>query len=89
MITRHTRRVLVQLLAGVVVLVVVVLTLAYLFQRKLIYLPSDGPVPSAARVLPGARDVRLTTSDGLELGAWFVPPAGADSATRCPVDLCG
>jgi uncharacterized protein len=78
MITRHTRRVLVQLLAGVVVLVVVVLALAYVFQRKLIYLPSDGPVPPAAQVLPGARDVRLTTDDGLELGAWYVPPTGAD-----------
>ena len=26
-----------------------VLTLAYVFQRRLIYLPSDGPVPPAAR----------------------------------------
>jgi hypothetical protein len=62
----------------VVVVVVVVLALAYSFQRKLIYLPSDGPVPAAARVLPGARDVELTTSDGLALGAWFVPPTGPD-----------
>jgi fermentation-respiration switch protein FrsA (DUF1100 family) len=62
----------------VVVVVVVVLTLAYVFQRKLIYLPSGGPVPPAAQVLPGARDVRLTTSDGLALGAWFVPPTGPD-----------
>jgi fermentation-respiration switch protein FrsA (DUF1100 family) len=62
----------------VVVAVVLVLALAYAFQRKLIYLPSDGPVPPAAQVLPGARDVRLTTSDGLTLGAWFVPPTGPD-----------
>jgi fermentation-respiration switch protein FrsA (DUF1100 family) len=62
--------------AGAIVLVVVlVLTLAYVFQRRLVYLPSTGPVPPAAQVLPGARDVRLTTADGLELGAWFVPPA--------------
>lgn len=64
--------------AVVVVAVVAVLTLAYLFQRALIYLPSDGPVPAAAEVLPGARDVRLTTGDGLELGAWHVPPTGPD-----------
>ncbi|MFC4859313.1 alpha/beta hydrolase [Actinophytocola glycyrrhizae] len=62
----------------VVVAVVVVLTLAYAFQRKLIYLPSGGPVPPAAQVLPGARDVRLTTADGLTLGAWHVPPTGPD-----------
>ncbi len=78
MTSRHTRRVLVQLLAGVVVLVVVLLALAYFFQRSLIYLPSKGPVPPAAQVLPGARDVRLTTADGLTLGAWYVPPTGPD-----------
>ncbi|MFI7680626.1 alpha/beta hydrolase [Actinophytocola sp. NPDC049390] len=63
---------------AVVVVVVVVLALAYLFQRRLIYLPSGGPVPSASQVLPGARDVRLTTADGLALGAWYVPPTGPD-----------
>jgi fermentation-respiration switch protein FrsA (DUF1100 family) len=62
----------------VVVAVVLVLALAYVFQRKLIYLPSGGPVPPAAQVLPGAADVRLTTSDGLTLGAWYVPPTGPD-----------
>jgi fermentation-respiration switch protein FrsA (DUF1100 family) len=43
------------------------------FQRRLIYLPSPGPVPAAARAIDGARDVTLRTSDGLSLGAWFVP----------------
>jgi uncharacterized protein len=65
--------------AGALVLfVVLVLTLAYVFQRSLIYLPSGGPVPRVAQVLPGARDVRLTTADGLALGAWFVPATGPD-----------
>ena len=63
---------------GVVLVVVVVLVLAYVFQRRLIYLPDDGPVPPAGEVLPGARDVRLTTADGLTLGAWFVPATGPD-----------
>lgn len=63
---------------GVVAVVVVVLALAYVFQRSLIYLPTGGPVPSAAQVLPGARDVRLRTADGLTLGAWFVPATGPD-----------
>jgi uncharacterized protein len=45
-------------------------------QRQLTYFPSPGPVPPAARVVAGARDVRLTTNDGLELGAWHLP-AGA------------
>ena len=59
--------------AGVVVLVFALLTgLLWLFQRSLVYLPDDGPVPPAADVLPGGRDVVLTTDDGLELGAWFV-----------------
>ena len=72
---RHTRRVL-QVLATLMVIVVVVLALAYFFQRSLIYLPSTDPVPPAGEVLPGARDVRLETADGLELGAWYVPATG-------------
>lgn len=66
------------MLVGLFAVAVVVLALAYAFQRRLIYLPSDGPVPPAAQVLPGARDVQLTTADGLTLGAWFVPATGAD-----------
>jgi alpha-beta hydrolase superfamily lysophospholipase len=59
--------------AGVVVLVLALLTgLLWVFQRSLIYLPDPGPVPAAAKMLPGARDVVLTTSDGLDLGAWFL-----------------
>ena len=41
-------------------------------QRRLIYFPSRAPLPPAAQVLPGARDVALKTADGLELGAWFL-----------------
>jgi uncharacterized protein len=70
--------VLVRVFVGVVLVVVVVLTLAYVFQRSLIYLPTGGPVPAAAQVLPGARDVRLDTADGLTLGAWHVPATGPD-----------
>lgn len=55
---------------------VLVVGCAYVFQRKLVYLPDTSPVPPAAHVLEGAEDVRLTTSDGLELGAWYVPPRG-------------
>jgi len=45
-------------------------------QRRLIYFPDDRPLPPAAAVLEGARDVTLTTADGLELQAWFVAPSG-------------
>ncbi|GIH78056.1 alpha/beta hydrolase [Planobispora longispora] len=59
------------------VLALLVVGLAWLFQRSLIYLPDRSPVPPAAAVLPGARDVTLTTADGLRLGAWYVPAAGS------------
>ncbi|MCE7004072.1 lysophospholipase [Kibdelosporangium philippinense] len=55
--------------------VVLLLGLIWLFQRKLIYLPDSSPVPRAGDVLPGATDVAMRTSDGLTLGAWLVPPA--------------
>ncbi|MGH3924238.1 MAG: alpha/beta hydrolase, partial [Pseudonocardiaceae bacterium] len=64
----------------VVVLGVTVLMfgLAWSLQRRLIYLPDRAAPPPAASVLPGARDVVLRTDDGLELGAWYVPPSGPD-----------
>jgi uncharacterized protein len=45
-------------------------------QRRLIYFPSPGPVPSAASVLPSGRDVVLETEDGIRLGAWYFPAGG-------------
>ncbi|HET8789431.1 MAG TPA: alpha/beta hydrolase, partial [Actinomycetes bacterium] len=61
----------------VVVAAVVAATvgLLWVFQRRLIYLPS-GSVPPAASVLSGAEDVSFETADGLRLGGWFVPGAG-------------
>jgi fermentation-respiration switch protein FrsA (DUF1100 family) len=64
--------------AGLLVLVTLVLALAYFFQRRLIYLPSSGPVPAARDVLPGATDVSFQTGDGLRLDAWFVPAGAPD-----------
>jgi hypothetical protein len=72
------RRVLRAALAAVVV-VAVLGGLLWAFQRRLVYLPDDGPVPAAAGAIPGARDVTLRTADGLALGAWFVPGPAADA----------
>jgi len=52
------------LLAGVALL--------WAFQRRLIFLPDTTPVPDAALLLDGARDVTLATEDGLDLRALYV-----------------
>jgi fermentation-respiration switch protein FrsA (DUF1100 family) len=65
-------------LTVVVVLVVGPLFLLWLGQGRLIYPADPSAVPPAASVFAGGRDVELTTSDGLSLGAWFVPPTGPD-----------
>jgi fermentation-respiration switch protein FrsA (DUF1100 family) len=64
---------------GIILLVVVAVVAAtvgllWVFQRRLIYLPS-GEVPPAASVLPGAEEVAFETADGLRLRGWFVPGA--------------
>ena len=61
--------------------------LLWMFQRHLIYLPSPGPVPPAASVLPGAEDVTFQTADGLRLGGWFVPGAVDSPAPPGPAVL--
>jgi fermentation-respiration switch protein FrsA (DUF1100 family) len=52
------------------------LLLIWLGQRRLIYMPAGDRLPPAASMLPGAEDLLFTTDDGLELGGWFVAPAG-------------
>ena len=61
--------------AGLVAVVVLAVLSGLLWglQRRLVYFPAAGPAPAAGAVPPGARDVVLPTSDGLRLGAWFVP----------------
>jgi len=61
---------------AVVVLVAVVVALAWVFQRRLIYLPFGGPDGPAGEYLDGGRDVVLHTGDGLELTAWWAPATG-------------
>lgn len=93
----RVRRALVVVTAVLMTVVVVLVGALWALQRRLIYLPSSGPVPPAAQVLDGARDVRVRTADGLELAAWFVPAApdqatvlvahgnGGDRAGRAPL----
>ena len=65
---------------GALALAAVVLTgLLWAFQRHLVYLPGAGHPPPAATALPGAREVTLTTSDGLALGAWHLPARDPDA----------
>lgn len=63
------------LVLGMVVAVVV--GSAWALQRRLIYFPDERSLPPAHEVIDGARDVTLTTADGLELTAWFVPASPA------------
>jgi len=68
-----------RLLAIVITVVLVasgLIGLMWSQQRRLIYFPSPGPVPSAAAVSPTGRDVVLETEDGIRLGAWYFPAAG-------------
>ena len=74
MISRRRQGVVCGLL--VVLLLVGMGAMVWSLQRQLIYFPDSTPVPAAADVIPGARDVTLHTADGLQLGAWFVPAAG-------------
>jgi len=50
-----------------------VLALAWLFQRRMIYLPLDRHVPPPGSMLPGAEAVSFPTPDGLLLNGWFLP----------------
>jgi uncharacterized protein len=61
--------------SAMVAVVLVLAALAWLFQRRLIYLPTPGKVPPAPIVLHAGQDVAFDTADGLRLAGWFVPAA--------------
>lgn len=63
------------------VVVGLLIGIPWFFQRSLIYFPDRGQPHPAAELLPGAREITLTTSDGLELGAWYLPAADGCRAT--------
>jgi fermentation-respiration switch protein FrsA (DUF1100 family) len=60
---------------------VAMIALAWLFQRRLIYLAEPGRVPAAATILHSGEDVAFETADGLRLRGWFVPASGPSQAT--------
>jgi hypothetical protein len=65
--------------AGLTAVALLIVALAWAFQRRLIYLASPGPVPAVTTVLPGSEDVSFDTEDGLRLAGWFVPARGQDT----------
>ena len=65
--------------AAIVGVGVGLLLLLWALQRRLIYFPFPSDVPSAAEVLPRARDVVFETEDGLSLAGWLVEPSTADA----------
>lgn len=62
----------------VVLVLALLLALVWLGQRRLIYLADRSAVPSVTGYFPAGEDVRLTTADGLTLGAWYIPAGGPD-----------
>src|SRR5260221_12617174 len=53
------------------------LTLMYVFQRSLMYFPDPTRTSPAGAGLPHAEEITLTSSDGVTLVAWYVPPRGS------------
>ncbi|WP_328467729.1 alpha/beta hydrolase [Actinoplanes sp. NBC_00393] len=73
------RRMLVRGALVVPLALVLILTLAWALQRKLIYFPDRAAPPQAA----GASSITLRTSDGLRLSAWLIkPPPGTPDRRR-------
>lgn len=61
-----------------VAIVALMLVLIYVGQRRMIYFPFGGTPALVAHDLPTAEAVSIRTTDGLDLGAWYVtatPPA--------------
>ena len=62
-------------LAVVAVLYVAIAAGLYLAQRRILFRPGDGRPDLARAGLPGVRETAVRTEDGLDLLAWYRPPA--------------
>ncbi len=63
-------------------LLLALVALVWLFQRKMIYVPLERRVPAPGSMLPRAEAISFENSDGLLLNGWFVPagePASGDT----------
>ncbi len=58
-------------LAMILAVMSLALATLWVFQRRLIYLPTQSPAPTADSVIPGGRNVVLATADELHLEAWY------------------
>lgn len=66
--------------SGLLLAVGGVLGLLWMFQDRLIYFPDRAPPPPPALLgLPEVSAIRIATADGLELLAWWLPPASDDA----------
>src|SRR6266498_5255333 len=67
--------------SALLAMVLAVIALAWLFQRRLIYLADPAKVPAATTIFHAGEDVAFDTADGLRLRGWFVPATGQSQAT--------
>ncbi len=69
----------IQVVTTVVLSYAAVIGLLFLFQRRLIYVPDRTRPDPARHGVADMTPVTLTTEDGLELLAWWRPPADAEA----------
>jgi fermentation-respiration switch protein FrsA (DUF1100 family) len=65
----------------VALVVLAVLSILYVSQRSMIYIPGTA-APNAELLPQDARSVALHTRDGLRLAAWFLPPNAGPMASQ-------
>lgn len=70
-----------RILTALALALVLVVGLVLAFQRSLVFVPDRSTPPPVSDVLPGAREVSLSTVDGLTLAAWYLPAPAACTST--------
>jgi fermentation-respiration switch protein FrsA (DUF1100 family) len=65
-----------QMLGVLAAALLLLVALAWFFQRRMIYFPLEQRVAPVQSVLAGAEEVVFETEDGLRLQGWFVPAGG-------------
>jgi len=74
------KRMVISILIGVIVAYSILLFLAFLFQDKMVYVPTRELYHTPKSIDLDFNDIRLITADGVNLSAWYIPATNARGA---------
>lgn len=70
-----------KILIYLILFYLIIVLFLYIFQRQLIYFPSNTSISPAESGVPEMKEIHIKTDDGLSLKSWYRPPVNSNQPT--------